>query len=463
MKSKVHRLRSVCLITVLLFWSPCRAVAGSASESSTAYVGTIAHRFIAGFEDVTFEGGYVLDSHDRKNAQGYFRVLHGLQWNLHPKWELQLGARARGYYVYGAREGDDTDIRYHESYFRYRAPDRRITLGAQIVRWGRLDFASPTDQFAVQDLTRGPISGRSGEYLAVPAIRWEEYFGYNKLDVLWLTHFVSAQLPGEASPWYPIDRERGRLLGIPHEQELDEYLAVSTVDDRSPEGQAGGAAMRLSRDGPDVDWAVTAQRVRNPQPYFEIDPSLQGLLPDDLEPQDVVDAGDDRETFRAVHPWTTVLGADVCWAQEQGTWRLEAAWLSDMPVTTWDFAYSTTPAVLWAMAWEFFPDSWDARIQLQLNSRHHLRGRNIVERNTKLGFSGDLDCFLDRQRWRIRLQYVIGITDHELYLHPELARLMARHGEWYLGAHIFSGKAGTLGGLYRNNDLIVAGWRRRFR
>lgn len=422
----------------------------------------LANRATTGLEEITLEGGSFVGTNDQADAIGYFKLQHGLEWLPDPSWEFRLGIRAQGQFEPGTRRFEDTLLLPHESFLRFRTPDRRITLGMQTVRWGRLDFSSPTDQMAVQDLTRGVAAGRSGNRLAVPSVRWEEYFRNLKVDLLWLPRFTPAKLPRADSIWYPINRNKGRILGIPYDRQLAEFLQQSTIDDSRPSSGSGGGGIRLSRDGPDFDWAVTAQRVRRPMPYFEIDPVLRPLLPDELEPQDVSDAGVQRETFSAVHPWTTVLGADLGWARDQATWRMEAAWLSDSPVTTWEFHDTTIPALFGGIAWEYFPEHWDARFQLQLNLRHNYTRESTLERRTRVGLAGDFELFWDRQQWRARMNYLMGINNHEWYLNPELTRLTARHGEWYLAAHIFFGDAGTLGGFYQDNDLLLVGWRKMF-
>lgn len=419
-------------------------------------------RFRAGFDDLTLELGHFPGSAEGIDQQYFGLARYGVVWDSGGAWSVRLGARLQAYYEYGDRRVSDVDVRADESYLRFSLPQRRITVGAQTIAWGQMDIEPPTAQFAPQDLTRGLASVYEHQRLSVPALRWEEYMGSRKIDLVWLAVFTPTRLPDPESVWYPINRQRGQLLGIEEDARLRTFLRFSTIGEYDGSRESGGGAIRYSQTGSALDWAVSLQRVRTPRPYFEIDPRLQRLLPDRVTLLEILRARAQRETFRAVHPWTTVIGGDLGASWEKATWRLEAAWFSDVAITTRDFRQVTASQWHWAAAWEYFPDALDMRLQVQLNGRHH-QGRDVFERRHQLQLIGDVDWYWDRQRWRGSLRSLAGINTREWYLNPELAFLGATAGEWFLAGHWFSGSDQSLADFYSDNDFVAVGWRRRLR
>lgn len=416
----------------------------------------------AGFDDLALELGHFTGSPDGIDYQLVGVARYGVVWDPGTVWSARLGARMHVYYEYGHHRLSDVDLRADETYLRYSRPERRITVGAQQIAWGRMDIESPTDQFAPQDLTRGMASAYDHLRLSVPAVRWEEFSSDRKIDLVWLVIFTPTRLPDQHSLWYPINRRNGKILGTQDDPQLRSFLRFSTIGEHDSCSDSGGGAIRFSQVGSELDWAYTLQRVRTARPYFEIDPRLQRLLPDRVTLFEILRSRTRRETFRAVHPWTTVVGGDLGGSGKHSTWRLEAAWSSDVAMTTRDYEQVTAGQWYWAAAWEYFPERADLRLQFQLNGRHH-QNRNVFEQRNQLHLVGDIDWFWDRQRWRGRLRYHAGINTREWYLNPELAYLATDAGEWYLAGHWFSGSAQTLGGFYNDNDFVAAGWRQRLR
>lgn len=469
-KNETISLRLVLIFILLAAGAPAEAADNPTNLFDQASTGsgqaraepTRPLRWLAsGVEEFELETGYFTGPADRIDYLANLRLVYGFSWHFHTNWELRLAARLDGYREQGFRTVSELKVDTADSFLRYRSDRRRITLGAQTVIWGRADFDAPTDQMGVIDLSRGLIDELSRHRRSALAMRWEEYFEHTRLDVMWIPVFRPTRLPPQQSVWYPINRRSGRVFGMHDFPELANLLRVSSIDDGNVSGGSGGGGFRFSREAGSLDWALTVQRIRSPRPYFEIDPRLQPRLPDNLSLLDVIRARAQRATFQSVHPWTSVVGGDLGWAHNYSTWRLEAAWLSDVPVTTTQFALDSRSAILSAVAWEFFPSLGETRINVQLSARQLLDPGEIFERARTITMGGDLDSFWARQRWRLRLRYLVGLDHNQVYLNPELAMLRTHAGEFYIGAHWFSGQATSLGGLYRDNDWIVAGWRKR--
>jgi hypothetical protein len=413
-----------------------------------------------GFDQLRAEAGFLPQSGARADGSHYLHGRVSVEWPVAERWSARLAGRVDGYLQTGDDDYTEVDLDYGESYLRYRDPGRSVTVGAQTVLWGRVDELRPTDQLSVHDATRFVLDDLEDRRRAVPAVRWEEFFGEYKLDALYVPFFRAAQLPETESIWSPVDRSRGRIAGVPSDPVLSQLIEDGrfTEDD---DGR-GGWGVRLSRAGRGFDYAVTLQDARRSLPYYELNAQVRdALLADPADVEGALAAAPD--TFIARHPRRWVVGGDVGVATEHATWRFEAAWLSDEPATTEDFRFIELDAMEWAAGADLFPGDGDLRVTLQLGGRHLLDAPDgLVDRENSVSVYGDVESSFGQDRWRARLRFFQGLDERDTYLNPGLSFVGWEPHEFTLGYHYFDGSDGTLGGFYKDNDLITLGWWARF-
>ena len=80
---------------------------------------------------------------------------------------------------------------------------------------------------------------------------------------------------------------------------------------------------------------MTLARTRQSLPYYRLDLAALRLT--------------------AVHPFNTFVGADMELEHDGLTWRMEAGYTDDVPVTLPTTAMDTTHSLDWVGALEFFP------------------------------------------------------------------------------------------------------------
>ncbi len=359
-------------------------------------------------------------------------------WLGSERWEVRLGARADGWYRHNEESFSGADLDYDESWLRLRGDAWRFTAGAQRVSWGRVDEVPPTNRLVRQDLTRFLLDELAHRERATPALRLEWYHHAWTVDLLWHPVFREAEMPDEDNIWSPVDRTRGRLLGLPDDPALAEEIRTARFRDAEVDGGVGGA--RVSRFGRRMDYAVTVQRARHSAPYYRFDPA--------------------ELTFTAVHPRTTVVGGDLGFAAGAVTWRAEAAWLSDVPATLEDDrTFTTVEGFDWVVGAEGFPGDADLRLTVQLAGQHLRDGGDVLEPARAYYLNGEIEDQPARGRWRVRLRFSLGLDRRDAYLNPEVAYRRWEPHEFYLGGHWFDGADGTAGDFYRDHRIIVAGWR----
>ncbi|MDX9740810.1 MAG: SPOR domain-containing protein [Gammaproteobacteria bacterium] len=417
--------------------------------------------FSGGLERMHAESGWMTERDD-VDGSAYLRADAYAGWRSAGSWEARIAARLYAWHQHGETEFTHGEIDYGDSWLRYRGEDWRVTAGAQTVIWGRADELPPTDRLSVQDVTRFALDDLSERRRSAPLLRLERFIGDSKFDLLWMPRFRAAELPHDDDIWHPVDRRRGALLGIRPDPLLAALLQGGGFDE-DDDGD-GGIGLRWSRSGAGMDYAFSVQRARHSLPYYELDAAVRDtLLLNPLDPAAAIAAGDASRTFVARHPHSTVIGADLGFVTGGVTWRLEAAWLSDVPVTTGDLRMDTVSAVDWTAGLEFFPGDAETRVTLQLTGRELFDLPDpILDRERIVALGGELETILSGYRWRGRMRFSLGLDRRDVYLNPELAFIAFEPHEFYLAGHWLDGADMTAGGHFQDNDLIALGWRARY-
>lgn len=396
------------------------------------------------------------------------------RWQPHPSWEVQAGLNL---FAELNRDSDRSTWEatgdLDESFVRYRSPMHTVTLGTQRLRWGQMDYRSPTNRLAAYDQLRFPFSER-GEQLPVPALRWEHFGQVIDTEWIWLPSFRASRLPDPDDPWYPVDRERGLIAGIELDPRLAPWLAIATIEDEPPSG-SGGIGVRLRGSSGGIDYALTAQHGRRSLPYYELDPDLarrlrSGLATIGRPVAGPIEPGGDASphglqdpvVVRTRYPFATSLGGDLAWLWGDTVWRAEAAWVSDVPVTTPLLQFTTVGAFEWAVALETFPFNSATRLTLQFSGDHLFNTGAILDQANGYTLSGSLERYSNRQRWRTRLRYLLGYAPRQGYLNPQIAYLARDSQEFFAELHWFGGASEAPIGYFQNHDLVLFGWRKHY-
>lgn len=350
-------------------------------------------------------------------------------------WSYALGARVDALSQFGSQDFTRVRADYTENYLRWRGEDVRLTFGTQNVMWGRVDEISPIDRMSRVDLSRAMLDRLPDRRRAVPAVR-AEYFGEDiKLDAVWLPVFDEAVMPHRDSVWHPVDTVSGRLLGF---GTLPGLVGVKVRE--SDEDGSGGGGLRLTAGGDGLDYGFSVQRVRQSQPYYRVSPGV----------------------LTAIHPYDTVVGAELEAEHLGATWRMELAWRSDVPLTTPAFQYRTDPGIDLVVGAEFFPGDGETRVTLQLAGHRTLTDVSVLDRTEFYLMTGEIEHPFANGRWRADLRFMLGLGERDVYVNPRLTYTGIDQHELFVAAHLFSGSAQTLGGYYTDNDAVMVGWQAKF-
>ena len=392
-------------------------------------------------DEVWAEYGVIPDSNALASGQLYGHAKATAHWMPSGNWEFQLSGRVDGYAQFGGPSLDDVRLDYEESFARYRSDKHTFTLGTQKIIWGRLDEIPPTDRVSTHDLTRYILDDLSDRRRANPAVRLESFFDRAKLDLVYLPIFREAELPDKESVWYPVNQRTGEIIGLKSTPESIAIVKGASIDDDAPSTD-GGFGIRYSGRTGGLDYAATVQETRQSSPYFAFDA--------------------DRNVLQAKYPRSWVVGGDFGFEAVGATWRFEAAWFSDTPVTKVSGAYDTTESLSWGGGMDLYPGDGDTRLTLQLMGMNLIDAPSVIDREEIYLFNGSLEMPFAGNQWRAEARFYIGLDERDVYFNPTLTYTGWESQEVYLGGHYFDGADGTPGGYHENDSIVTLGWRARF-
>lgn len=391
-------------------------------------------------DDARVEYGHFMDGNSHTDTAYYGKVSALANWQPATAWEFQLAGRVDGYAEDGANDFSHLKGDYGDSYVRYRGDGFRLTLGTQTVVWGRIDELPLADRVSTADLSRMVLDNLEDRRRSNPMLRAETFLGGGKLDLVWLFDFRPAEMPDKDSAWYPIDRNRGRILGIDPDDLPPAAVQGALISEDAPNGD-GGFGARYTRSHSFADVGVTVARTRQSIPYFR---------------------GNGAGGFVAEYPRSWAYGADAAIDAAGATWRVEVLYSSNNPVTRSNLNYTTTPAVMWGGGVELHPGDGDTRVNLQLVGMNLVDAPSIIDRKEIYSLNGEIEIPFDRERWKAKLDFYAGLDAKDIYLNPEIAFLGWEPHELYLALHYFDGSARTLGGFHEDHSSINLGWRAKF-
>lgn len=392
-----------------------------------------------GVDQLVVEGARLGDEAPADTAAA-LRLKAYATWQPSAQWELRLGLQAdsdlqRG----GPARSTDERLAFGDTFVRMRQGDTRLTFGAQTIVWARVDAVPLMDRVSRVDLRRGVLDDLNDRRLPLPALRWEQSFGDNKLDAVVLADFRGARIGPRNSIWNPVDSRRGAIFGVDLDPITSAFVRAAPVieDDHG----RGGAALRYSHTGDPFDFGLTVARTRQSLPYYNLEPALGRI--------------------QAVHPYNSFVGVDAEFVGGGMTWRTELGVTDGVPLTGLDGAMKRTRALDWVGGVEIAPGG-DARINLQLVARSYRIDQPVLQLKNYYGVNGEAEMPFDQGRWKVGVRFASGLNVHDTYLAPKISFVGWEPHELYLVARRLSGESRTIGGFFGGNDMIAIGIKTRF-
>ena len=218
---------------------------------------------------------------------------------------------------------NDVDVDLREAFLRYEQERFAVTVGNQIVKWGKMDELVLTDNVNPQDMDQFIIPWLDDRKLAVPMVEAEAYFGDTTVELLLLPRPFIHRIPFFDSDWalFRHNRQIG-AAAAGGDAEVAARFNDLAVDVDAPgwgDTEVGG---RVRSTVGSVDFAIDGLVYHQRFPVFRGDaPTLAALFDPEATAAAVTNPifGPTLRTallasdpgVRAEYPWVATVGGDL--------------------------------------------------------------------------------------------------------------------------------------------------------
>ncbi|RMF80472.1 MAG: hypothetical protein D6739_10245 [Nitrospirae bacterium] len=218
---------------------------------------------------------------------------------------------------------NDVDLDLRDTYLRYENDRFAVTVGDQIVKWGKMDELILTDNVNPQDLDQFVIPWLDDRKLAQPMVRVEGFLGGTTVELLLLPRPFIHRIPFFDSDWalFRHNREAGAAAAAADTEVARRFRELGVAVDAPGWGDTEVGA-RLRTTVAEVDLAVDALVYHQRFPVFRGDAASLAAL---FDPEATAAALADPATgtlaraallaadpqVRAEYPWVVTVGGDL--------------------------------------------------------------------------------------------------------------------------------------------------------
>jgi len=398
---------------------------------------------------------------DQTSDREYLRIE--ARFDVFPWLEGKLGLQLDRLAFYGNHNGrEETRLEFWESYLRFLGKNTEITVGNQIIRWGKADEITVLDNLSWQDL-RELFTWRLEERERPwPWLRIQHFFQNFTLEGVFTLWPLWPKRDDFDSDWAVFDHLRKALenapLPFPLPLELDKQKL-------SPSLRNSEFGFRLEGTYQEIDWEISFLHGHDRSFYYYVRRfPIRGLtLKHPAEPlKDLLSSLPKFQilghTARVERPQDNILGVAF-----ETTWR-------GLGIRG-EFAYHTGRVFMKENLESVQKPYWryvlglDYRFENGLYLNLQFLQQHILGWSENILFDPKYDSYVFlrlskgflRDFLELRLDGTYGITTRIYYLNPEISYKVRDNWEIFGGFHLLDGPRGTFFDVYDNNDQIYLG------
>lgn len=364
---------------------------------------------------------------------------------------------------------EDTRLELWETYLRYQGESLELTLGNQIIRWGKTDEMTVLDNLNPQDLRELLTLRLEERKRPWPWLR-AQYFasGYTLEGVftLWPVWHIKDDL---GTDWAVFDHLKEQLEAVPSFSTLARSLRLAK-ERPGPSLRDAEWGFRITGTVAEIDWEISFLHAHNRSFYYYVKSfPIQGFrLENPSNP--VQDLLNQQSNLR-------VTGTEIKIGRPQDNifgLAFETTW-GDAGLRG-EFAYHTDRVFLKRDLLGVRKGYWRYVIGLdyQFPSGLYVNLQFLQQRvlgwNEDILFDPKLDSGLflrlSKSFWQdfleARLDGYYDLTTRMYYLNPEIRYKIRDNLTLFGGLHLLDGPKGTFLDVYDDNDQVYAGLKATF-
>ncbi len=367
------------------------------------------------------------------------------------------------------RSQEDNRLDLWETYLRYQGEALELTIGQQIIRWGKADEITILDNLNPQDLRELTTLRLEERKRPWPWLRIQYFapdLAFEGVFTLWPVRHLKDEL---GTDWAVFDHLKAQLEDTPLFADLGRSLGIKK-DYPGPSLSEAEWGLRISGTKDAVDWEISFLHAHNRSFYYYVTSfPIKGFsLKDPSNPV--------RDLLTQLHH-LQVIGTEIKIGLPQDNivgLAFETTW-QDIGLRG-EFAYHTDRVFLKKDLSAVRKGYWQYVIGLDYQFQNGLYlnlqflQQRVLDWHQEILFDPKLDSSLflriSKNFWQdffeVRLDGYYDLTRRMYYLNPEIRYQWRDNLTFFGGLHLLNGAKGSFLDVYDDNDQVYLGLKATF-
>ena len=353
-------------------------------------------------------------------------------------------------------ENDEYDLELHEALFQTGSRNFRISLGRQIIRWGKTDQISPVDTINPRDFREFVLP----EYEETKKPTWMAdariFFDQFTMEGVFIPFFQESEFQWFESDWAVFPHLKTRILNSAAPDPVKTYARQIRTNETEPSNEAE-FGLRLTTAIENWDLGLSWHHTTEDMPFIQSFPvkniQTDGDFSTDTLVSDLTGAVFADEPIEAEYKRMDVFGLEFETVISDFGFRGEAAWNEKESFLTSDLTSARSPSLHYVLGTDYTTNT-DIYLNLQFAHRHiydHTSDMLYFDRNT-YSILGEVSRDLFTQWTEGSLHYTVTLNNDSWYLSPRITCTYITNLELIVGANLFFGGDDTWLGRYKNDS-----------
>jgi len=393
---------------------------------------------------------------DKQSSSNYFSAQLAAKTTYKKQWSLIYGFRFDALEQSSTTNIQKFELQFLPTYLSYQLPNNEWQFGLIDGRWDNRKQDSLSDRISGKILVRHLLDEEViDRRRPVIGARWQFTQSQYQLDVIANPIFEPAKLPQFGNIWHPVSRLNKAIIGIRPTDNWQELVEKGSFADEKY--QIGGVGVRMSQQIGQRTRAISLQYVRQSEPYYKLNPSIQQLISTGSTVDDALTASSGT-TFSPEHPHTAIFS----WEEFGKISHFEVAVLSNTPYTTNTYLMKTAISLEWMMGFIYPTKNRNTHLSSYFTGRRINTNDDILDRKTKFGLKGEIYQYSTNRHWKAGAAYNIDLDHLGLYLNPKINYEQNKYLNLSLYYQLFTGVDNTDNGYHSRHSIIGLSWQAIF-
>ncbi len=364
------------------------------------------------------------------------------------------------YLWFGPQEAtDDYDIDLFEGYVRVAHDPVEITVGKQIVRWGKTDQISPVDNVNPQDFREFITVDYEDRKIPVFMTRALVSLDFITLEGIYIPFFEPSEIDYYGTDWavyqhLKVDTKRSNMPPA-----FKDYVLSREVDENEPAKtlKNGELGFRITTTVHDWDMGLSYMYTWEDLPYYASFPIKNIKVKDSASfgniEENLQSAIITNENVRVEYKRCNIAGFEFESTLGSIGLRGEFAYFSHQSLLNSSLTSSETPVYHYVLGIDYTGvNEWYINFQISHQILDNYSDEILYFKKHNVFLNGEIRKDLWNGDITCKVRYNIGLTEKSYYLNPCVILKYFSNLETTLGVDLLGGEADTLLGYYDKSD-----------